>query len=150
MDIFIFISAVILLLATTLTVYLLCKCKKLRMLIASLVLHQVKEVGTETQQTNSECKTLAYIGITLTVLCLILVTCLNYRKSKFCKGHRFSNAMKIMIFISDVQNYIPVKLCKATGSIHLFKISGTLKAENIKLNKNYIWDRLEGCHYDFQ
>ena len=48
-----------------------------------------------------------------------------------------------MIFISDVQNYIPIKLCKTAGSIHLFKITGTLKAENIKLNKNYIWDMLE-------
>ena len=48
-----------------------------------------------------------------------------------------------MVFISDVQNYIPIKLCKTAGSIHLFKITGTLKAENIKLNKNYIWDMLE-------
>ena len=43
----------------------------------------------------------------------------------------FSNAVKIMIFISDVQNYIPIKLWKSAGSIHLFKITGTLKAENI-------------------
>ena len=48
-----------------------------------------------------------------------------------------------MIFISDVQNYIPVKLCKRAGSIHLYKISGMLKTEIIKLNKNYLWDRLE-------
>ena len=134
--------------------YLLCKHKKLRALIASLVLHQVKEVGTEMQQINSKCRTLAYIGIILTVLSLILVTFLHYRKSKFCKGHRFSNAVKIMLFISDVQNYILVKLCKAAGSIHLFKISGTLKAENIKLNRNYLWDTQEidseGSHYDFQ
>ena len=88
MDIFMFISAMILLLAITLTMYLLCKHKKLRALIGSLVL-QVKEVGAETQQTNSECKTLAYIGVILTILSLILVTFLHYRKSKFCKGHRF-------------------------------------------------------------
>ena len=48
-----------------------------------------------------------------------------------------------MVFISDVQNYIPIKLCKTAGSIHLFNITGTLKAKNIKLNKNYIWDTLE-------
>ena len=72
-----------------------------------------------------------------------MVTFLHYRKSKFCKGHRFSNAVKIMIFISDVQNYIPIKLCKTAGSIHLFKIIGTLKAENIKLIQNYPWDTLE-------
>ena len=48
-----------------------------------------------------------------------------------------------MIFISDVQNYVPIKLCKTAGSIHLFKFIGTLKAENIKLNKKYLWDTLE-------
>ena len=106
-------------------------------------MHQVKEVGASLKETNSECTTLAYIGITLTILSLIMVTFLYYRKSRFCKGHRFSNAVKIMIFISDVQNYVPIKLCKTAGSIHLFKIIGTLNAENIKLNKNYLWDTLE-------
>ena len=48
-----------------------------------------------------------------------------------------------MIFISDVQNYLPIKLCKATGSNHLFRITGMIKAENIKLNKNYLWNTLE-------
>ena len=45
-----------------------------------------------------------------------------------------------MQFISDVQNYIPIKLCKTPGSIHLFKIKGTLKSKDIKLNRNYLWD----------
>ena len=65
------------------------------------------------------------------------------QKTKLCRGCTFSNAVKIMIFISDVQYYIPIKLCKATGSIHLFKTIGMLKPENIKLNRNYIWDTLE-------
>ena len=55
----------------------------------------------------------------------------------------FSNAVKIIIFISDVQYYVPIRLCKTSGSIHLFKITGMLNSENIKLNKNYIWDTLE-------
>ena len=109
-----------------------------------MVLHQFKEVGTITQkEINSECRTLAYIGIVLTILGLAMVAILHYRKSKFCRGCTFSNVVKIMVFISDVQNYIPIKLCKAAGSIHLFKITGMLKAENIKLNKNYVWDTLE-------
>ena len=112
--------------------------------MALLVLHQVKEVGTVMQkEINSECRTLAYIGIILTILGLVMVTISHYKKSKFCEGYTFSNAVKIKVFISDVQNYIPIKLCKIAGSIHLFKITGTLKAENIKLNKNYIWDVLE-------
>ena len=57
-DIFLFITVIISLLATTLTVYLLCKHKKLQTLIASLVLHQVKEVDAVMQkEIISECKT---------------------------------------------------------------------------------------------
>ena len=55
----------------------------------------------------------------------------------------FSNAVKNMIFISDVQYYVPITLCKIAGSIHLFQTMGMLKPEKIKLNKNYIWDTLE-------
>ena len=35
------------------------------------------------------------------------------------------------------------KLCKTAGSIYLCKISGTLKPEDVKLNKNYIWVTME-------
>ena len=145
MDIFVFISAIISLLRTILAVYLLCKHKKIRVLITHLVLHHIKEVGAisgSPRETNSECTTLAYIEITLTILSLIIVTFLHYRK-KFCKGNRFSNVVKIMILISDVQNYVPIKICKTAGSIHLFKIIGMLKVENIKLIKDYLWDTLE-------
>ena len=48
-----------------------------------------------------------------------------------------------MLFISDVQNYIPIKLCKTSGSIRLFKIKGILKSKDITRNKNYLWDTLE-------
>ena len=72
-----------------------------------------------------------------------MVTVLHCRKSKFCEGCMFANTVKTMVFISDMQNYIPIKLYKTAGSVHLFKITGMLKAENIKLNKNYTWDMLE-------
>ena len=103
-DIFAFITTIISLISTTLTIYLLCKHKKIRLLIASLVLHQVKEVGTISGEANFECMTLAYLGIILTILSMIIVTFLHYRKSRFCKGHRFLDVVKIMIYISDVQN----------------------------------------------
>ena len=48
-----------------------------------------------------------------------------------------------MLFISDIQYYIPITLCKTAGSIHLFKITGKLTSDKVKLNKHYIWDILE-------
>ena len=112
--------------------------------MASLVLQQVKEVGAVTQEEiNTECRILTYISLVLTILELMMVAILHYRKPKLCRGHMFSNAVKIMIFILDLQYYVPIKLCNAAGSIHLFKITGMLNSENIKLSKNYIWDTLE-------
>ena len=63
MDIFMFISSIISLPSATLTIYLLCKHKKIRVLLASLALHQGKEVGVISKETNSECTTIAYVGI---------------------------------------------------------------------------------------
>ena len=48
-----------------------------------------------------------------------------------------------MLFISDVQYYVPIQLYKTAGSTHLFKITGMLMPDKVKINKNYIWDILE-------
>ena len=48
-----------------------------------------------------------------------------------------------MLFISDMQYYVPIKLCKTAGSIHLFKITGILMPDKVKINKHYICDILE-------
>ena len=140
-----FTSSIISIISITLVIYLFCKHKHITTLIASLILCKIKEVeaNSNPEGTNYECRTLAYIGIILTVISLIVVTFLHYRKSRLCKGYKFSNATKIMLFISDVQNYVPTKLCKISGNIHLFKIKGILKSGDIKLNRNYLWDTLE-------
>ena len=51
------ISSIISLVSTTLVIKLLCKHKKIRALITNLVLQQVKEVGTTSRETNSDCTT---------------------------------------------------------------------------------------------
>ena len=142
-----FTSSIISIITIILVIYLFCKHKHIRTIVASLILHKIKEVEANSnpkpETNNYECRTLAYVGIILMVLSIIIVIFLHYRKSRLCRGYRFSNVMKIMLFISDVQNYIPIKLCKTSGSIHLFKIKGTLESRDIKLNRNYLWDTLE-------
>ena len=102
-----------------------------------------KEEGAVTTQeeVTTECKIQNYIILALTVtnFGLVMFAVLYPRKLKLCRGCMFSNAVKIMIFIWDIQYYAPTKLCKTAESIHLFKITGTIKPENVKLNQNYIW-----------
>ena len=156
-DVFLFITAVISLLVTTLAIYLLCKHKKLRMLAASLALQQVKEVGlvTTQEEVTTECKIQNYIILALTVthFGLVMFAVLHSRKLKLCRGHMFSNAVKIMVFILDVQYYVPIKLCKSAGSIHLFKKymhnkTGKCKIK-LKLYLGYFRNRLEGGQCEF-
>ena len=144
-SIFTFTSSIMSIITITLVIYLFCQHKHIRTIVTSLLLYKAKEVEARTTMKidDSGCGTLAYIGIALTLLSMAIVILLHYRKSKFCRGHRFSNTVKIVLFISDVQHYIPIKLCKTSGSLHLFKITGTLTSEDIKLNRNCLWDTLE-------
>ena len=80
------------------------------------------------------------IIIALGMLCLVTN---KMRKSSFFKGCLFSNNTKILLFVSNTHLYIPIKLCRVVGSIHLFRIRGRLNPENVKLKKNWTWDVLE-------
>ena len=50
-----------------------CKHKHVRTIVMSLILHKAKEVEAKstTETNNSECDTLAYIGIALTILSMV-------------------------------------------------------------------------------
>ena len=86
-NIFTFTPSMVSLITIILVVYLYCKHKHIRTIIVSLILHKAKEVeaNTPTKPENTECQTLAYIGITLTLLSMMIVVLLHYR-SKFCRG----------------------------------------------------------------
>ena len=146
-NIFIFTSSIISIITIMSVIYLFCKHKHIRTIVTSLILHKIKEVEANSnpnlETNNYKSRTLAHVGIILTVLSMIIVIFLHYRRSRLCRGYKFSNAAKIMLSILEVQNYIPIKLCKTSGSIHLFKIKDTLKSKYIKLNRNYLWDTLE-------
>ena len=145
-NIFKFVVAIILIIATVVTIYAICKHNKLRMLVTSLALQQVKEVKAEDiENINYKCECTAqfYTILTLSIalISLIIFAILQLRRIKLCRGHIY--IVKTMLFISDVQYYVPVKLCKTAGSIHLFKIRGKIMMDKVRLNKYYIWDVLE-------
>ena len=66
-NIFMFTSSISSIISATLVMYLFCKHKHIRILVASLILHKIKELEAKStpEGTNSECKSLAYIGIIL-------------------------------------------------------------------------------------
>ena len=135
----------------TLVVYTLCKHIGLIILVASHALQQITEVGAVTRQVDiipsieCTCKiewyTILMLGLSL--LGLVLFVILLTQKHKLCRGHLFYNAVKIKLFISDTQYYVPIKLCRMAGNIDLFRITEILTPEHLKLKINILCDVLE-------
>ena len=87
-----------------------------------------------------------WIIITWLSLILLGIICLIIEKSHrmpIFRKHQYSNTIKILIFISNIKSYVPIKLCKTTHSIHLLKLMGNLQKEDIQLHRNRVWDILE-------
>ena len=61
-------------------------------------------------------------------------------KCTIFKRRLYSITATVMLFFSDVKQYIPVKLHKIAGSIHLFQIYGQLTSDQITLERKYLWD----------
>ena len=92
--IFKFIVAIISIIATVVTTYAICKHNKLRALVTSLALQQVKEVKAEdTEDVDYKCKCTAqfYIILTLsiTMIGLIIFAILPLRRKNYVEDSYF-------------------------------------------------------------
>ena len=127
-------------------IYVLYRKSKLKALVTNIAMQRIRAVeAADMNDALYTCKTQWYIMgmlIIITLGMLYLVTN-KIRKTSFCKGRLFSNNTKILLFVSNVHSYIPIKLCRVAGRIYLFRIKGRLNPENVKLKKNWIWDVLE-------
>ena len=123
-DVLVFVIAIILVIATIIIIYAIFRHNKLRALVTSLAFQQVKEVKAEKMSEgnhNCECAAQFYIILALIVIIigLVLFVILQVRRIQLCRGQLFSNVVNIMLFISDVQYYVPVKLCR-TAVVYIY------------------------------
>ena len=133
--ILIFTAALITLIITLVIIYVMYGQSKLKALVTNIAMQRIKTVeAADVSDMLCTCKMQWYImGMltTITLGMLYLVTN-KLRKSSFFKGHFISNNTIILLFISNTHLYIPIKLCRVAGSIHLFRIRGRLNPENVK------------------
>ena len=144
MDIFLFIAAILSMIATVAITCIMCKHPKLKALITGTAFQPIK--GTEAifssinESENCTCKAQWYTIAALTLMTIgpIFFILATIRKCRIFRGHLCSNTVKVMLFFSDVHQYVPVKLCKTVGSIHLFKILGHLTPDKITLERGLL------------
>ena len=145
-DIFLFAAAIISMLAVAAIIHLVCRCSKLKALLTGIAFQPVNQPeAVVIKQTKEFCTAQWYAIAALTVLTILLIVYiwLSNQKCTLFKIRLYSNTVTIMLFFSDVRQYVPVKLCKSAGSIHLFQIYGQLDSDQIILEKNCLWGMIK-------
>ena len=96
-DIFTFVTAIILVISTIIIIYTICKHNKLRALVTSLAFQQAKRSKSQKKlvKKNYKCKCAAqfYIILALSIIIigLVVFAILQVRRIKLCRGQLFSN-----------------------------------------------------------
>ena len=142
-DIFLFIAAIISMLVVIAIIHVVCEHRKLKTLLTGIAFQPIKQTETAVaNQIQQHCTTQWYaiVALTLMIVLLIIYICLTMQRCTTFKRRLYSNTVTIMLFFADVKQYIPVKLCKSVGSIHLFQIYGQLNSDQIVLEKKCLWD----------
>ena len=156
-DVLLFTAALVTMIIMLVVIYMVCGQSKLKTLVANIALQCTKGIeAADMTDRYCICKTNWYIiGMLLIIMLGIIDLDTNkIKKSSFFKGWLFSKVTKVMLFISNTRSYIPIKLCRIAGSIHLFRINGRLTIEIVRFKRNWIWDvlenRLEWYQHDFE
>ena len=142
MDIFLFIAAIISMLAIIAIIHIVCEHAKLKTLLTGIAFQPIKQTEVAaTKQIQQHCTVQWYAiaALALMIVLLIVYICLTIQRCTIFKKRLYSNTVTIMLFFSDVKQYIPLKLCKTAGSIHLFQIYGQLISDQIVLGKKIVY-----------
>ena len=136
--------AVILIIIVFIVIKLIFKGEKMQALVTNLAMIKDAKVINEVikNEINKE-YWIIIIWLSLILLGVLFLTIEGLYRMPIFRKYHYSNTIKIMIFLSDIKSYVPIKLCKTSGSIHLFKLTGSINKENITLHKNTLWDVME-------
>ena len=142
-NIFIFVMAIISVFVMFIVIKLIFNGEKMQALVVNLAtIRGVKAISKEIETIDKE-YWIIIIWLSLILLCMLFLKIEKLYRMPIFRKYFYSNTIKIILFISDIKSYVPIKLCKTSGSIHLFKLTGNINEENIQLHKNTIRDVME-------
>ena len=144
MGVFLFIAAILFMIATGAVVCIVCKYAKLKSLLTGSAFQPIIQTDASFGNENEHCKCTTQLctiaALASMILGFIIFILATTRKCGIFRGKLFSNTVTVLLFFSDVKQYVMVKLCKTVGSIHLFKIFGWLTPAQIILKRKLLWD----------
>ena len=116
----------------------------MKALITGIAFQSIKQTeaifGNGNEQHYCTVRWYTIATLTLMITGLTIYVMATTQKCTIFKRRLYSNTVTVMLFFSVIKQYVPVKLCKTVGSIHLFQIYGQLTPDQITLERKYLWD----------
>ena len=108
-------------LATAAIIHLVCRHTKLKALVTGITFQpKTTEALIDKEDIIQNCTAQWYTITALTLMVIGLTYLQPHKRCTIFKRKLYSNTVTVMLFFSDIKQYIPLKLCKTAGSIHLF------------------------------
>ena len=116
-------------------VYLACKHKKLKTLVAALTLQRIPSIQALSAfkiPGNKEAKFICqdpWVSITITIITVVTIIVYLYkacRKMTFFRGYLLDSACTVYMFLSYDCHHVPIKLRGASGPFHTFALTDQL------------------------
>ena len=116
-------------------VYLACKHKKLKTLVAALTLQRIPSIQALSAfkiPGNKEAKFIwqdPWVSITITIITVVTIIVYLYkacRKMTFFRGYLLDSACTVYMFLSHDCHHVSIKLRGASGPFYTFALTGQL------------------------
>ena len=110
MDIFLFIAAILSMIATAAIVGIICKCAQMKALLMGIAFQPIKQseaiFGSNNENEHCKCTVKWYMIAALTsmIIGLIIFILITTRKCRIFRGKVFSNTVTVMLFFFQILN----------------------------------------------
>ena len=108
--------ALMLLIVAMTVILLLFKGAKMQVLITNLAMQKSVKALTEGREICSNYEYwIIIMWLSLILLGVVFLIIEKAHKMSIFRKHQYSNTIKVLIFISNIKSYVPMKLCKTMG-----------------------------------
>ena len=129
MDVFPFIATILSVIAAAAIIHLVCRHTKLKVLLTGIAFQPVKQTeaifGNGKEQQNCPVQWYTIAALTLMIIGLTIYVLVTTQQCTIFKRRLYSNTVTVMLFFSDIKQYVPVNYVKPWEAFICFKFMGS-------------------------
>ena len=117
---------------------------KLWTLVAGLTLASAPRVVNARQQPTMTVKCsnpyLTILATMVTIIATSMWICTHCQHLTWLHGYKYSRACTLYIFLYNSHFYVPLKIRRLTGHMHMYRIENPIAPEKLSFHRHCLWD----------